>query len=404
MKSITFLVVSLMLSANSFSQDFWYAVDSVNGPGRSVAASFMCLKQGWVVSGLNDTGFKRKMYSYDPVQNDWDDEQPIGGVNGDGLERGSATGFSLLNKGYVCLGQGDFTPYSSDLWEYDPITEAWSQKSDFIGDPRTQAVGFTINDVAFVGTGLAASGLKKDFFKYDPTTNTWSQIADFGGTARRQATAFTIGADGYVGTGDDGILKNDFWNYNASANTWTQKASFPGTPRSGAVSWGTATYGVIGLGEDNTFAYKKDMWQYYFYSNTWVQRLDFVGSPRKNAIAFYIDGIAYVGTGYDGDFKDDLYAYVGIVGLNENKLEYTSTAFPNPVQGELTIDLGDISASEVDLKVFNIAGIEVGNKIDVQEQGNKKVVNVLSLSKGHYIYRLTTVNSNQFSTGKFVKL
>ena len=41
----------------------------------------------------------------------------------------------------------------------------------------------------------------KDFWEYDPVGNTWTQKADFGGTARYAAVGFSIGNKGYIGTG-----------------------------------------------------------------------------------------------------------------------------------------------------------------------------------------------------------
>jgi hypothetical protein len=45
----------------------------------------------------------------------------------------------------------------------------------------------------------------KDFWEYDPATNTWTQKADFGGTARYSAVGFSIADKGYLGTGTDGF-------------------------------------------------------------------------------------------------------------------------------------------------------------------------------------------------------
>jgi N-acetylneuraminic acid mutarotase len=68
-----------------------------------------------------------------------------------------------------------------DFWEYDPATNTWKQKADFGGGVRSVAVGFSIADKGYIGTGWDDS-YKKDFWEYDPTTNTWTQKADFGGT------------------------------------------------------------------------------------------------------------------------------------------------------------------------------------------------------------------------------
>ena len=65
---------------------------------------------------------------------------------------------------------------------------AWTQKADFGGTARYQAVGFSIGSKGYIGTGYG--GLTKDFWEYDPNTNAWKQKADFGGTGRYQATGF----------------------------------------------------------------------------------------------------------------------------------------------------------------------------------------------------------------------
>src|SRR5436190_22202994 len=56
--------------------------------------------------------------------------------------------------------------------------------------PRYGAVSFTIGTKGYVGTGHSGTG--KDFWEYDPATDTWTQKADFGGTGRSDAVAFTI--------------------------------------------------------------------------------------------------------------------------------------------------------------------------------------------------------------------
>ena len=157
------------------------------------------------------------MYSYSPFQDDWDEEVSLGGASGDGLERASACAFSLyhenIQKAYVCLGQTQTVAYMKDLWEFNPQTETWSQKANYTGSARRQAVCFTAANKAYVGTGEGLTGLKKDFYAYDPESNAWTQVADFAGTARRDAVAFELNGYGFVGTGDDGILKNDIWMY-----------------------------------------------------------------------------------------------------------------------------------------------------------------------------------------------
>jgi hypothetical protein len=68
-----------------------------------------------------------------------------------------------------------------------------------------------------MGTGFDPSSEEgtKDFWEYDPVTNAWTQRADFGGTGRSGAVGFSIGSKGYIGIGGDSnnAFLNDFWVY-----------------------------------------------------------------------------------------------------------------------------------------------------------------------------------------------
>jgi len=356
---IAITISTLALNA----QDSWHQIDSINGVPRAAATAFKVGAYAYVATGLEEYGLSRKLYSYDNFQNNWDKETSLGNTNGQGLDRASAISFSseLFGKGYVGLGQTETVAYMNDLWEFDVVTKVWTQKANFIGSPRKQAVAFTLqsNNLAYVGTGQDASGLKKDFYTYNAATNIWTQIQDFPGLARRAAVAYSGEYHGFIGTGDTGILLNDFWMYDAGLDTWIQKAPFPGTPRSGAVAWTMDTgidhpLGYIALGEDNLNEFKKDVWEYNYNNNSWMQRTDFPSSGRKNAVAFTIDGIAYVGTGYNGTFHDDFYAYSGTAGISEIMAENALNLYPNP-----TISLLQISGQKealIGYRIYALAG------------------------------------------------
>jgi len=401
MKNLYFIIFTL-IGLPVFSQDYWQQRDSVNGPAKAVCGSFVILERGFVVGGLDDFGFKRKMYSYNMFQDDWDDEESIGGVSGDGLQRGSASSFAIGTKGYICLGQSETVPYLDDMWEYDRASGTWSQKANFAGGARKQAISFVIDGIAYVGTGQGMTGLKKDFFKYDPTTNVWIQLNDFTGTARRQAVGFAMGAYGFVGTGDDGVMKKDFWMYTPSTDSWIQKTDFPGTARAGATGWATFPTCLIATGEDINFEYRKDVWEYNYYGNSWVQRTDFPGAGRKNAISFVINGVAFLGTGYSGIFEDDFYAYYGIVGIGEHQQQFQSIVFPNPVKDIATIEVINENVADLKLKVFSMSGQDLSDQLNVQNGIGKIQFDASQLSAGYYFYKLQDFLSGKISSGKVI--
>ena len=365
----TFLIGTLSLNA----QDSWYQVDSINGDPRAAATAFTVGPYAYVATGLEEYGFRRKVNSYDSFQNDWDNETSLGGDNGQGLERASAISFSseINQKGYVGLGQTETVAYMNDLWEFDPIANTWSQKANFIGSPRRQAVSFTLqsNNLTYVGTGQDASGLTKDFYTYNALTNTWTQIQDFPGLARRGAVAYSEDNYGFIGTGAAGVLLNDFWMYDATLDTWIQKAPFPGTPRSGAVAWGAAfPLGYIALGEDNFNEFKKDVWEYNYYTNSWMQRSDFPGVGRKHAVAFSIQGIAYVGTGFNGTFHDDFYAYTGTAGIQEIYDSNEFLLFPNPTNS--SIEIRGLNEDVIAYTIYAVSGELIAKEIYNPSQNN----------------------------------
>lgn len=397
MRKLVFLFTVVSAFA-VYGQDFWVIRDSVNGPPRSAASAFVLEGEGYIVGGLDQDGFKRKMYSYDLDQNDWDDELSLGGDNGSGLNRGSATSFVVANKAYVTCGQGDTNPFFGDLWEYDPITKSWSQKANFIGETRRQASAFVIADTAYFGTGYGNSGFLKDFYKYTPQNNTWTQLNDFTGTARKEAASFVIGNNGYICTGDDGVYQNDLWKYFPETDSWVQKADFPGTPRKGAASWSNGTKGFIATGEDNQFNYTNDVYEFNPNMNAWVQRADFIGSGRTNAIAFFVDGIAFLGTGYNGELLDDFYGYQPVLGTEEyNKSEVK--IYPNPIQTTSTIT--SISSIK-SIRISSLNGKDVSNNFGIQINGLTAQLSKNGASSGVYLMEVVHKNGLPSTLEKIV--
>jgi N-acetylneuraminic acid mutarotase len=373
-----------LLAPDVFSQDYWFPRDTVKGSPKSAIAATSFQNIGLIIGGLDEFGFKRKMYSYSPFQDDWDEEVSLGGTSGDGLERASACAFTLthenMQKAYVCLGQTQTVAYMKDLWEFNPQTETWSQKANFSGTARRQAVCFTTGNKAYLGTGEDATGLKKDFYVYDPESNAWTQIADFAGTARRDAAAFELNGYGFVGTGDDGILKNDLWMYNVQSDAWIDKATFPGTPRAGAVAWGAFSVAYLGTGEDVNGAFKNDLYEYNYYLNAWTQRANIPAPGRKNAFAFCIDGVSYVGGGYNGVFLEDFWAYSGTAGLNSTELSEVKL-YPNPVQHQLTVESERFMDN---MAIYSMDGKQLITKSGMSQQFSADVSNWES---GTYIFR-----------------
>jgi|GEM_PF-2524125 len=243
-----------------------------------------------------------------------------------GAARINAVGFSIGTKGYIGTGWDGYN-FLKDFWEYDSGTNTWTQKADFGGGERYFAVGFSIGNKGYIGTGAYYAPCK-DFWEYDPSTNTWTQKADFGGVGRLCAVGFSIGTKGYIGTGygsGSGYLK-DFWEYDPSTNTWTQKADFAGVARYGAVGFSIGNKGYIGTGYDDS-NYLKDLWEYNPSTNTWTQKADFAGVGRYFVVGFSIGTKGYIGTGSNGgNCLKDLWEYDPSTNTWTQKADFAGVA------------------------------------------------------------------------------
>jgi N-acetylneuraminic acid mutarotase len=228
------------------------------------------------------------------AQNSWIQKSDYGGT-----ARYGAVGFSIGDKGYIGTGSDGLTDSGKDFWEYDPASDAWMQKADFGGPARRDATGFSIGEYGYIGTG---GSYLKDFWRYDPILNTWTEKAEFPGTARRFAIGFSIGSKGYLGFGDSGFsgYKKDFWEYDPATDTWTEKAQIGGKGRAATAGFSIGNKGYVGPGGSvaNGGGIARDFWEYDPATNIWTQKATFPGTGRWTAIGFSIANKGYVGTGY----------------------------------------------------------------------------------------------------------
>jgi len=241
-----------------------------------------------------------------------------------GEARGAAVGFSIGNKGYVGLGEsgsGDsYGPYYKDFWEYDPSTNTWTQIADFPGGERWSAVGFSIGDRGYVGTGSFGPDYRsltylQDFWEYNPATNAWTKKADVPGRTRECAVGFSIGNKGYVGTGRNRTVSpKDFWQYDPVLDSWERKEDMPVYSRYCAVGFSIGNKGYVGTGFDGRIGYGTDVWEYDPSSDSWTEKAYFTGNRKWCAFGFSIGDKGYLGGGglASGLMFNDFWEYTPI--------------------------------------------------------------------------------------------
>jgi N-acetylneuraminic acid mutarotase len=296
-----------IIFATSSDQGPSTKIADLPGMSRYGAASFSVGTKEYVGIGFNDGDWPmRDFWEWDQTTNVWTRKADF-----PGKIEGNAVSFSIGTKGYIGTGD-DFNTngYTNEFWEYDPATNSWTQKASLPGTfGRGLATGFSIGTKGYIGLGgkdlFTGVGLPKyyqDFWEWDQATNVWTKKADFGGIARNGAVGFSIGNKGYIGTGcgEGNSLLKDFWEWDQATNVWTKKADFGGIARSGAVGFSIGNKGFIGTGNDDGNNLFKDLWEWDQATNVWMKKADFGGMARNTAVGFSIGNKGYIGTGCTG--------------------------------------------------------------------------------------------------------
>lgn len=235
--------------------DSWTQLASIPGSERRNAIAFVAEGKGYVGTGFTlddgDLGEKLKdLWEYDPGLNSWEAKADYPGGGDTGIYQ--ATAFSVLNKGYVACGKIGSDAYIPEMWEYNPATDVWTERTPFPGGDRYQLISFVLEGKAYVGLGTDHDVFRKDMWEYDPVSNTWQGAPDFPGTERAQASTFTLGIKGFVVFGSDGGHKDELWEYNYYSESWISRAPFPPGGRRHAVAFAIADTGYAGLGKSET--------------------------------------------------------------------------------------------------------------------------------------------------------
>jgi N-acetylneuraminic acid mutarotase len=268
------------------------------------------------VNWIKNCGFKITGTDTMP-QGTWTQKQNFGGT-----ARMGAVGFSIGDKGYI--GTGWDGAAKSDFWEYNPASNVWSQKASLpIG--RSYGVGIAIQSSAngivkgYIGLGTNSPG--NDWWEYTVASNSWIQKASFPGEARSHAVGFSLGFSGYVGTGitSSNAWLSNFYSYNPVIDQWTQESfTFPYPTHSavainvnGTILVGTG-WNIAIMGFPPVFVNVVVNTFYRLQSlSSWIPAASLPGAPRQNAVAFSVGNFGYVATGSDanGVPKNDMWQY-----------------------------------------------------------------------------------------------
>jgi len=407
MKKIILLVAIIFCGANVHSQNYaWTQKADFGGGVRYEPVAFAIGTKGYAGMGVTWTGSAynynhQDWWEYDPATNVWTQK-----ANFIGVGRNGASSFVIGTDGYVGTG---WTPSAtSTFYKYNSLTNTWSQIATFIGAPRYDASAFAIGNKGYIGLGF--SPYFNDFYEYDPALNSWTQKANFPGGARQTASQFVINGIGYVGTGDTQFTwyYGDLWAYDPALNTWTQKANYPGGGRGAAETFVINNKGFMGTGTDEVSVFK-NFWEYNATSDSWSPIPDLVGIERWHAFAFSLnhgkgspfDG-GYIGGGSstlfpNPNFLADFWCYCPTVGIEEANSANNISVYPNPASS--FIFLSGLTGKENFISIYDLTG-EIILRSEINFHNSE--INIVQLAKGSYIYEITSEKAVRVKTGKLI--
>src|SRR5215203_418000 len=261
------------------------------------------------VTGISAGGkgffFKRELWEYQPLQNAWVKKADKPSDNGGAY----SFAFSISNKIYI--GYGGYPGLDSvKLWEYDIANNSWTKKRNLPIRPRLAPFAFSVNNIGYVGGGqisFSSDMHAHDFWKYDALNDTWSRLADFPGSWTIGISGLVIGNEPYVY--DTGLGypqaptfasgEGRLWRYDISTNTWVERARNPGGDKAmSAAAFAIGNKGYVAVAVAKTPADpKNDFWMYDPGTNAWTKKTDVGGGLRWFGSGFAIGNKGYVGLG-----------------------------------------------------------------------------------------------------------
>src|SRR5207248_11216843 len=122
MKKTSYFFLFMFFASPIFPQSWQKMTSPMPGGAKDACISFTIGDKFYVGGG----NAQKTFYEYDPSSSKWTKKADIPGVT---VNRGFGIGFSINGRGYAGLGT-DGATLLNDLWEYDPLQNTWSQKSN----------------------------------------------------------------------------------------------------------------------------------------------------------------------------------------------------------------------------------------------------------------------------------
>ena len=183
--------------------DSWLELASFPYLGRDHPAMILADDKIFVGMGSIDGENLGDWWQYDILNDNWSEK-----TNFNFGDRHHPFYFSINNIPYVGFGHGnsqnnDVLIYN-DFYRYNITSETWTQLNDFPSEARVAGTQFSYNGKGYVMSGDGDDHEPLDsgeLWEYNPISDTWSQLASHPGGARWAPGSFVIDCTVYLTSG-----------------------------------------------------------------------------------------------------------------------------------------------------------------------------------------------------------
>ncbi|GAA4112589.1 kelch repeat-containing protein [Aquimarina addita] len=190
----------------------WDVIAEFAGTARYGAVAFNSETSGYVGTGFDGDNDGKDFWKYIPQTNTWEE---LVGFGGD--KRREAMTFTIGDKVYMGTGISNGLDLE-DFWVFDTTTDVWSSLENLNTDDydvtRSSAVGFSIGNKGYLVGGSIGGGATGTVWEYDPITDEWDEKTALEGVGRQDPIAFSNTSRAFVALGRNGTLYlDDNWEF-----------------------------------------------------------------------------------------------------------------------------------------------------------------------------------------------
>ena len=150
------------------TENSWTQVNGFSGNKRRNATVFIIDDIAYLGTGINSGVNQSDFWAFDPSTDVWTRKRDLDDDEEDhdtySIKRSNAVSFSLDGLGYVACGES-----SKTVWEYNPTTDIWKEKTSLEGSGRSDAIGVSFaSNKAFIMLGKSGTSYFDDVWEFKP--------------------------------------------------------------------------------------------------------------------------------------------------------------------------------------------------------------------------------------------